>query len=146
MAKNVTLRDGSTQDPLYPITLLENVIDANGNSMQTAINSITYGNVGYSYNAANGTGAVTIDGRIPLHVITCTGNISSVTLSNNPPSGHSCHVIFTASTARTVAIAHHATNRKCPGAADLSLTVPANGYIEVDFLNINDVIYVRGVE
>lgn len=105
----------------------------------------TYGDVVYSYASQSTSGALSIDGTIPLHIITCTGNITGITLSSNPPAGHSCHVILTATSARTVAVAHNSTERKCPKAANLSLSITANGYVEVDFLNINNVIYVRGV-
>ena len=91
------------------------------------------------------TGAVSIDGRIPIHALTATGNISGITLSTNPAAGHNCHVIITATAARTVVIAHDATNRVCPGAADVTLSIPANGYVEIDFLTANGKVYVRGV-
>ena len=88
---------------------------------------------------------MSLDGTTPLHVVTLTGNVSALTLSTNPSVGHSCHVIFTAESEYTVAIAHDATNRVCPEATDVNLTVKANGYVEIDFLNANSKIYVRGV-
>lgn len=105
----------------------------------------------YTATAVNGSGALTLAGTDPIYVVTVTANISSVALTANPTAGHSCHVIFITdsndSTDRTVAIAHDATNRVCPAGADLSFTVPKNagGYVEVDFLNANNKIYVRGV-
>ena len=157
MAKNITLKDKQTDEPLYPITTLGNVISSNGDSISTYINSqianinnqiansFIYGNITYGVNTATGSGAITLDGSIPLHVINLSGNVSSVSLSTNPSSGHSCHVIFSASSEYTVAIAHDATNRVCPEAEDISLTIPAGGYAEIDFLSANNKIYVRGV-
>lgn len=146
MAKTITLKDKQTNEPLYPITTLSSVISNNGDPMTTYINNqLTYGNITYGVNATTGSGAITLDGSIPLHVIQLSGNVSSVSLSVNPSSGHSCHVIFTASSEYTVAIAHDATNRVCPAAEDISLTIPAGGYAEIDFLNINNKIYVRGI-
>lgn len=113
--------------------------------------TVQYGSVGYTHATQSTSGAVTIDGTIPLHVITCTGNISSVSLTANPSSGHSCHVLFISdsndSNEYTVAIAHDSTNRICPAGEDISFTVPKNagGYVEVDFLNVNNKVYVRGV-
>lgn len=104
-----------------------------------------YGDIAYNVATQSTSGAVTIDGSIPLHIITCTGNISSVALSTNPAAGHSCHVIFFATAARTVAIAHDATARVCPEAKALSLSITANGYVEVDFLSDGTKVYVRGV-
>ena len=68
-----------------------------------------------------------------------------MTLSANPPAGHSCHIILTSTAERTVAIAHDATNRVCPEAEDVSLAIKANGYAEINFLNANGKIYVRGI-
>lgn len=108
--------------------------------------SYAYSEIGYTVNAISSSGgSVSLAGTTPLHVVTLTGNVSALTLSTNPAAGHSCHVIFTSTAKRTVAIAHNATNRVCPEAKDVSLTVPANGYVEIDFLSANNKIYVRGV-
>ena len=109
--------------------------------------SYAYSEIDYTVNAVTTSGAISLDGSTyPLHVVTLNGNASSVALSANPAAGHSCHVIFACgATSYTVAIAHDSTNRICPEATDLSFTVPANGYVEVDFLNANSKIYVRGV-
>lgn len=108
--------------------------------------SVAYGDVSYSVQTSNNiSGAVTIDGSKPVHVITLTGNVSSVTLSTQPAEGHSTHVFFYSTSQRTVAIAHNATTSICPEATSLSLTVKADGYVEVDFLKANGKIYVRGV-
>lgn len=108
--------------------------------------SYAYSEIGYTVNATSSAGGtLSLAGTTPLHVVTLTGNVSAVTLSANPAEGHSCHVIFTAASAQTVAIAHDSTNRVCPGATDLSLDVPAGGYVEVDFLTANSKVYVRGV-
>lgn len=108
--------------------------------------SYAYSEIRYTVNAISSSGgSVSLAGTTPLHVVTLTGNVSALTLSINPAAGHSCHVIFTSTAERTVAIAHNATNRVCPEAKDVSLTVPANGYVEIDFLSANNKIYVRGV-
>lgn len=106
-----------------------------------------YSEIGYTVNAVTSAGGtVSLDGTTPLHVVTLTGNVSALTLSANPPAGHSCHVILTSTAERTVAIAHDATNRVCPeGKSPDPLTIPANGYIEVDFLNAGGKVYVRGI-
>lgn len=106
----------------------------------------TYGDINYSVNtSSNVSGAVSVDGTIPVHVLTLSGNVSSVSLSANPPVGHSCHIIFASATAYTIAIAHHSTDRICPEAKNVLLEVSAGGYIEVDFFNVDNKIYVRGV-
>ena len=109
--------------------------------------SYSYSEIGYALGSTTTSagGSLSLDGTTPVHVVTLTGNVSALSLSSNPPAGHSCHVIFTATSEYTVAIAHDSTNRVCPEATDLSFTVPANGYVEIDFLNANSKIYVRGV-
>jgi hypothetical protein len=111
----------------------------------------TYSEIGYTTTAVNGSGALTLAGTDPIYVVTVSANISSVELTANPSAGHSCHIFFVTdssdSTDRTVAIRHDSTNRVCPNAEDISFTVPKNagGYVEVDFLNANNKVYVRGV-
>ena len=109
--------------------------------------SITYSNTGFTVNAANNSSTtLSLDGTIPIHVVTTTANITAITLSTNPAEGHSCHVIITASSEKTVSITHHSTNRICPGGEDPEpLTIPAGGYIELDFLTANNKVYVRGI-
>ena len=111
----------------------------------------SYPNITYTvYSPSATSGAISLDfDNGPVQVITLSGNASSVSTSNIT-NGHSLHVIFKssdASTSYTVAIAHDATTSNCPAGSALSLTVPGNsaGYTEVDFLNVNNVIYVRGV-
>lgn len=108
-----------------------------------------YGDVSYSVNAVtNSSTSVSLAGTTPLHVVTTSVNITAVTLSANPAEGHSCHVIFanSGSSDLTVAVTHHSTNRVCPGGTDPDpLTIPAGGYVEMDFLTANGKVYVRGV-
>ena len=43
MAQTVTLKDSSTSEQLYPITLLDNVLDSNGNSLANLVNTTISG-------------------------------------------------------------------------------------------------------
>lgn len=114
---------------------------------------VEYKDVTYTVHvpSSNSSGALTLnfnDGPVQVHTVS-SANISSVSTSNIP-AGHSLHVIFrsdSTSATRTVAIAHNATTSCCPEGSALSLTVPeqGNGYTEVDFINVNNIIYVRGV-
>lgn len=113
--------------------------------------SYAYSEIGYTVSATSSAGgALSLAGTTPLHVITLTSAaVSGVTLSANPAAGHSCHIMFVNSTSAdlTVDIAYDSTNRITPDANTLTLTVPASsaGYAEVDFINVNSKIYVRGV-
>lgn len=105
-----------------------------------------YSEIGYTVNTTTSAGGtLSLAGTTPLHVVTLTGNVSALTLSSNPSDGHSCHIIFIANDEYTIAIAHDATNRVCPEAEDISLTIPAGGYVEIDFLNANNKVFVRGI-
>ena len=141
---NYTPSNGIVTIPAYPTTLPASDVSSWAKAADKP--SYAYSEIGYTVNATSSAGGtLSLAGTTPLHVVTLTGNVSAVTLSANPAEGHSCHVIFTAASARTVVIAHDSTNRVCPGAADLSLNIPAGGYVEVDFLTANNKVYVRGV-
>ena len=130
--------------PAYPTTLPAS--DVSSWAKASSKPSYAYSEIGYSVNAISSAGgSVSLDGTTPLHIVTLTGNVSALTLSANPPVGHSCHVIFTCgSTSYTVTIAHSNTMVTYNN-ADAQFTVPANGYVEVDFLYAADKIFVRGV-
>lgn len=141
---NYTPTNGVVTIPAYPTTLPAS--DVYSWAKAASKPSYNYSEIGYTANAVTSAGGtLSLDGTIPLHVVTLTGNVSALTLSANPSAGHSCHVIFTATSARTISIAHDATNRVCPQAKAVTLTITAKGYAEVDFLNANNKIYVRGV-
>lgn len=126
------------------------ILTSNGSGAPQWANKPTYAYSEISYpvntTTANGvyTGNITIDGTKPLHVIAITGNVT-VTLSANPSDGHSSHVIFTSTAARTITINHNSTSMVCPEAENVALSLTANGYVEVDFLSANNKIFVRGV-
>lgn len=158
MAINVTLKDtsGSEEKILYPQTLWGNVEDKPSWLTTLESNGVFSGNyTDLSYGtAATQTASsttVSIAGTTPQHIISFSSPITGVTLSANPVVGHSCHVMFvnTDSSDQTVEITHDNTNgsgvRICPNAKNLILTVKSGGYAEVDFLNISNKIYVRGV-
>ena len=125
--------------------------NASGIPVWSAKPSYAYSEIGYEVATAadngNTAGAITIDGTKPLTVITLTGDVSSLSLASGklPQSGHSAHVILTSAADCSVSIAHNATTSVCPQAEDLALAVVAGGYMEVDFINVNSKIYVRGI-
>lgn len=98
---------------------------------------------------SNSATTLSIDGTIPLHVITTTVDITSITFSataNRPPEGQSCHAIIKADTQKTVTVAYHATYRVTPDGNDITLTIPAGGYVELDWVTAGGVTYVRGIQ
>lgn len=154
MAQNITLKDTSTNEALYPQTLISNIYDAPAWIKASNKPSYEYGEIGYSYTPASVSGVVTINGSTPLHILTATGNISSISFTSGVPvDGHSCHIIITAASDYTAALAHGSTvtissttyTFKCPQAEDVSLNIKAGGYVELDLLRVGTNIYVRGV-
>lgn len=136
--------NGVVSLPAYPTSLPSSDVSAWAKAATKP--SYSYPEIGYAVNSTTSAGgALSLAGTTPLHIVNLTGNVSSLTLSSNPAEGHSCHVIFSASAEKTVAIAHDATNRVCPDASDISLTIPAGGYVEIDFLTSNGKVYVRGI-
>ena len=108
------------------------------------LTSVGYGDVGYTVSTASVSGVVAVSGTTPLHVLTVTDVITSFTLSTNPLSGHSCHIIFTTSSNdKAVTILYNATNSITPDGNDIVLAVPAGGYVEVDFLNTGSGVFVK---
>lgn len=112
----------------------------------------TYYQLSYPISRVNGSGALTLPGTDPIYVVAVSANISSVSLTTNPPYGHSCRILFKSAnnTAYTVTISHDNTNRICPKGQDIVLNVPTSGYAEVDLLNVGNStvgneVYVRGV-
>lgn len=125
--------------------------NGSGGEWGTVSASVAYGDVTYTvYAPAATSGSINLDyDNGPVQVITLSGAATAVTVSNIP-SGHSMHVFFVSnstSATRAITIANNTTNRYCPSGANMSLTAPKknSGYCEVDFLNANSVIYVRGV-
>lgn len=113
-----------------------------------------YTDLAYTIETESVSGDVTVNGAIPLYVLTATANISSISFATGVPADkHSCHLIITSTAARTVTLAHGSTvtingttyTFKCPEASDVALDIQANGYIELDLLRIGNNIYVRGV-
>ena len=124
------------------------VLNLDAGSAPSNVNySTTTYDVATTSDNGNTSGTVTIDGTKAVTVLAITGDVTSLELASgkNPEAGHSAHVILSASSARSVTITHNSTSRICPGAANLSLSIPAGGYAEVDFINANSKIYVRGV-
>ena len=120
----------------------------------------TYSEISCEVATQTASGAITVDGTKPLHIVTLSGAATSLAFSsgNLPAVGHSCHIILTSSTGTTVSIAHITTGSVryiCPeGASPFDIDVPAGGYAEINMLrgadttednNIVSWIYVRGI-
>lgn len=107
---------------------------------------LQYAGVNYSVQTTQFAGGnLTIDGSKPVHIITLTGNVSSVVINPIPPLGHSTHVIFTGEDSYAVVIGHNAQERVCPQATDVELSFVAGGFAEANFLSDGTKVFVRGI-
>ena len=135
--------------PAYPTTLPASDVSAWAKASTKP--SYSYSEINYNpTEITSAGGAVSINGTNPLQVITISAAVSGITFSAVPENGHSCHLIITAASDLSVAIAHGATmftgyTSVCPEAADVSLDITAGGYVELDLLRVGTKIYVRGV-
>lgn len=137
----------SFTDTTYKLTIngTTNGDATNGISLGNISTAVTYGDVTYTVYKPSYSSSLSLNyNNGPVQVVTLTGNVSAITTSNIP-AGHSLHVFLFSTSERTVAIAHDATARVCPEGSNLSLTVKANGYVEIDFFNDGTKTYVRGV-
>lgn len=122
--------------------------DASGNITISSTDNDTdnYRYITYTTNVVeNSSASLSLDGRIPVHFVTTTANITGLTLSSNPPDGHECHVLITASASKTVTIAYNSSSRVTPDKNSITLTIPAGGYVEVNFIRVNGKTYVRAI-
>ena len=154
-----TPTNGIVTIPEYPTTLPASDVSAWAKAANKP--SYGYGEIAYlsatsaDYTIANSSTTLSVDGTQPLQVVTTTANIAGITFSALPANGHSCHLIITATSAKTVDIAHNATmitvggtayTTVCPKAAAIdTLEITAGGYVELDLLRVGTKIYVRGV-
>lgn len=110
-----------------------------------AVPGQTYSTTAYTVNTDTVQGDVTINGTIPVHVLTAEADITSISLSQEPGSGHCCNVIITAAESTDVTIVHNSESLICPGAADITVTIPAGGYAEFVFTSAADKIFVKNI-
>ena len=96
--------------------------------------------------SAGSSGTLSIDGSTyDVVAITLTDNVGGINLSPLPANGHEVTVLLAGgNTERTVAIVNNGLYFT-PTGEDLEITVPANGYAEINFLNVASIIYVRAL-
>lgn len=73
-----------------------------------------------------------------------TEDLSNVTCPVTLSDGQQCHVIYknTSSAQHQVTVSN---SYSTPNGVQISLTAPANGYVEVNYMRVGDNIYVRGI-
>ena len=93
-------------------------------------------------------GQVTLDGSYDIILVKLSGSVSGIIFnSSSTDDGKECHVIFTSETGEDLnVLINGSENLILPdGESELSLLVPGNGYAEINFLNISNILYVRGI-
>lgn len=137
VVKSIRL-NGSTYNPSNGVVDLGVITSSTTPDLSEYIKASVY--------TTSASGSVSLDANnYSLAVVTCTGNITSVSLSALPKKGHEFHVIFYSDSARTVTINHNDTSCVLPeGSGSLILDVPAKGYAELNFIYDGVRTYVRG--
>lgn len=92
------------------------------------------------------SGAITLNASsYDIGRYTLSGNVSGMTLSGTATKGNDyTFILYGNGTARTVAVAHSGNYRTSTGSA-LTISVPANGYAEVNILYDGTYYWVRAV-
>lgn len=141
-AVNVNFKDSTTQDVLYPIVPMQNVVDGNGNSASTFFSNLLNHVTGISTQTTSGAVTINANNGV-LHIITLSGDVSGITVSN-AVAGQEISVILYSSSDVSVAIANNSTYI-CPLAEDIVLNVKAGGYCELSYIYDGSKFFVRGV-
>lgn len=95
-------------------------------------------------NTASGSFSITAS-TYDLEVVHLNGNVSGITLSTFPAVGQDVSMILYGNGAERSVTIKADNTYKTPTGEDIELTVPANGYVEVNFLYDGTNVWVRGV-
>ena len=126
MSKLVTLQDATTGEQIYPMTLVNSVVDENGNDISTYI-------------------AAYFSDRKPTQVIVInTDTTSTCTITGASNAGKSQTIIYTNSSGSDLTVTIPTTYITPTGQA-IALSCPNEGYCEVSYLNIGGTVYARGI-
>lgn len=91
------------------------------------------------------SGNLSLDGTKEIHVVTLNGNVSGITLSTMPVEGNEVVILLYGNgTEREVFLANSGIYRT-PTGEDLEITVPENGYSEINMLYDGTNVWVRGI-
>ena len=90
-------------------------------------------------------GNLTLDGTNAIIKISTSGNISGISLSTLPENNHSCHLIVKNTATDSISLVMNGnTTYICPE-GEVNITIAAGSYGELDLLNLDEEIFVRGV-
>ena len=90
--------------------------------------------------------SITSSEPIVYALVRASSNLSNQVCPVSLVDGQQCNVIYMGSTTAATYTVTITTNYTTPtGAAIPALTVPANGYVEINYINIKGIIFVRGV-
>ena len=100
-----------------------------------------------TYSAGTYTSVViTSSEPIVYALVKASSNLTNQVCPVSLVDGQQCDVIYMGSTTAATYTVTISTNYTTPtGAAIPAITVPANGYVEINYINIKGVIFVRGV-
>lgn len=136
----------------WPITHISAVRDSNGNDVETMLSSMTSyeSSIGNSVDSLNsytsqlGSQIDALNAAAGFSYVQITSNLTNVVCPVSLSNGQQHHVVYDnpGSTDYTIAIS---TSYSTPDGEAIELTVPGGGYAEINYLKLNNKVFVRAV-
>lgn len=135
-----------TAEPASDVSQITNITTDNiSNYTITNYSQLAYTRDTTTGNITTEGGHLTLDGTNAIIKISTSGNISGISLSTLPENNHSCHLIVkNIATGNISLIMNGNTTYICPE-GNVNITIAAGSYGELDLLNLDGEIFVRGI-
>ena len=135
-----------TAEPAQDVSQITNITTDNiSNYTITNYSQLTYTRDTTTGNITTEGGNLTLDGTNAIIKISTSGNISGISLSTFPENNHSCHLIVKNTATDSISLVMNGnTTYICPE-SEINITIAAGSYGELDLLNLDGEIFVRGV-
>lgn len=135
-----------TAEPAPDVSQITNITTENiSNYAITNYSQLAYTRDTTTGNITTEGGNLTLDGTNAIIKISTSGNISGISLSTLPENNHSCHLIVKNTATNNISLVMNGdTTYICPE-GEVNITIAAGSYGELDLLNLDGEIFVRGI-
>lgn len=135
-----------TAEPAQDVPQITNITTDNiSNYTVTNYSQLAYTRDTTTGNITTEGGSLTLDGTNAIIKISTSGNISGISLSTLPENNHSCHLIIKNTATDSISLVMNGdTTYICPE-GEVNITIAAGSYGELDLLNLDGEIFVRGI-
>lgn len=135
-----------TAEPSPDVSQITNITTDNiSNYTITDYSQLAYTRDTTTGNITTEGGNLTLDGTNAIIKISTSGNISGISLSTLPENNHSCHLIIKNTATDNISLVMNGdTTYICPE-GEVNITIAAGSYGELDLLNLDGEIFVRGI-